>query len=130
MYNADDSMRTTSKRVEMQDVLGALHDAIASLPQRKDSRSDPIFEPHFKVLSVVHKLVQKGDMSVRSPHILVYAVSFSLPCISPWQQLKLLWQRLGLGKRIFLLIQRDGSHMFLRLFENSRVPTSRIGIIE
>lgn len=57
-------MRTTSKRVEIQDVLDALLDAIAALPQRRDSRSDPIFEPHFKLLSVVHKLVLRGKMTV------------------------------------------------------------------
>lgn len=64
MFSCDDSMRTTSKRVEMQDVLDALLDAIAALPQRRDSRSDPIFEPHFKLLSVVHKLVLRGKMTV------------------------------------------------------------------
>lgn len=66
MFSADDSMRTTSKRVEMQDVLDTLYDAIDALPQRKDSRSEPIFEPHFKLLSVVHKLVKRGNMTVRS----------------------------------------------------------------
>ncbi|KAJ5137265.1 hypothetical protein N7526_003498 [Penicillium atrosanguineum] len=63
MYNSDDSKRTTSKRVEMQDVIDALLDSIAALPQRKDSRSDPIFEPHFKLLSVIHKLVVSGKMT-------------------------------------------------------------------
>lgn len=48
----------------MQDVIDALFDSIAALPQRKDSRADPIFEPHFKLLSVVHKLVFRGKMSV------------------------------------------------------------------
>ena len=48
----------------MQDVIDALLDAIGALPQRKDSRSDPIFEPHFKLLSVVHKLVVSGKMTV------------------------------------------------------------------
>lgn len=48
----------------MQDVLDALLDAIAALPQRKDSRADPIFEPHFKLLSVVHRLVLKGYITV------------------------------------------------------------------
>jgi hypothetical protein len=57
-------MRTTSKRVEMQDVLDTFHDAISSLPKKKDSRADPIFEPHFKLVSIVHKLVLRGDMSV------------------------------------------------------------------
>ena len=66
MFSADDSMRTTSKRVEMQDVLDTLYDAIDALPQRKDSRSEPIFEPHFKLLSIVHKLVKRGNMTVRS----------------------------------------------------------------
>lgn len=48
----------------MQDVLDALLDAIANLPQRRDSRSDPIFEPHFKLVSVVHKLVLRENMTV------------------------------------------------------------------
>ncbi|KAJ5105866.1 Tetratricopeptide-like helical [Penicillium alfredii] len=63
MYSCDDSMRTNSRRVEMQDVLDTLLDAVAALPQRKDSRSDPIFEPHFKLLSVVCKLVLRGDLA-------------------------------------------------------------------
>lgn len=49
----------------MQDVVDALLDSIAALPQRRDSRADPIFEPHFKLLSVVHKLVMRGSMAVR-----------------------------------------------------------------
>lgn len=57
----------------MQDVLDALLDAIANLPQRKDSRADPIFEPHFKLVSVVHKLVLRGDMTVSG------LLTFSMP---------------------------------------------------
>ncbi|KAJ5723451.1 Tetratricopeptide-like helical [Penicillium malachiteum] len=57
MFSSDDSLRTSSKRVEVQDVLDAFRDAIAALPQRRDSRADPIFEPHFKLLSIVHRLV-------------------------------------------------------------------------
>lgn len=64
MFSCDDSMRTTRRKVEMQDVIDALLDSIAALPQRKDSRADPIFEPHFKLLSVVHKLVIRGSMTV------------------------------------------------------------------
>lgn len=74
MYCADDSMRTTSKRVEKQDVLDALHDAIDALPRRKDSRGDPIFEPHFKLLSVVHRLVSRGELTVSGDSLL-----FNLP---------------------------------------------------
>ncbi|KAJ5266964.1 Tetratricopeptide-like helical [Penicillium angulare] len=63
MFNCDDSLRTTSKAVEMQDVLDAFHDAIEALPQRRDSRADPIFEPHFKLFSVVHRLVLRENLS-------------------------------------------------------------------
>lgn len=48
----------------MQEVINAVLDAIAALPQRRDSRSDPIFEPHFKLFSFVHKLVLQGHMTV------------------------------------------------------------------
>ncbi|KAJ5944140.1 hypothetical protein N7516_004308 [Penicillium verrucosum] len=63
MFTSDDSLRTTSKKVEMQEVINAVLDAIAALPQRRDSRSDPIFEPHFKLFSFVHKLVLQGHMT-------------------------------------------------------------------
>ncbi|CAI7642657.1 unnamed protein product [Penicillium crustosum] len=63
MFTSDDSLRTTSKKVEMQEVINAVLDAIAALPQRRDSRSDPIFEPHFKLFSFVHKLVLRGNMT-------------------------------------------------------------------
>ncbi|KAJ5541245.1 hypothetical protein N7494_006321 [Penicillium frequentans] len=64
MYNCDDSLRTTSRRVEVDDVLDAFRDAIAALPQRRDSRADPIFEPHFKLLSVVHRLVLQEKLTL------------------------------------------------------------------
>lgn len=64
MFTSDDSLRTTPKKVEMQEVINAVLDAIAALPQRRDSRSDPIFEPHFKLFSFIHKLVLRGNMTV------------------------------------------------------------------
>lgn len=66
MFSCEDSMRTTSKRVEMHDVLNAFRKAISALPKRKDSRADPIFEPHFKLVSIVHKLVVRGAITVSS----------------------------------------------------------------
>lgn len=66
MFSCDESVRGSSKRVELDNLLDTLLDAIYSLPQRKDTRSDPIFEPHFKLVSIVHKLVQRGILSVSS----------------------------------------------------------------
>lgn len=77
MFCSDDSLRTSSKKIEIQEVLDALLDAINSLPQRRDSRSDPIFEPHFKLFSVVHKAVLRGHMTVSSIFILSRRVSLT-----------------------------------------------------
>lgn len=47
------------RRVQVEEVLDAFSDAIENLPERKDSRADHILEPHFKLVSVVHKLVHR-----------------------------------------------------------------------
>ncbi|KAE8350645.1 histone transcription regulator 3 [Aspergillus coremiiformis] len=60
MFSCDDSVRGTSKRVHLDDLLDSLLDSIDALPQKRDSRSDPIFEPHYKLVSIVHKLVHRG----------------------------------------------------------------------
>jgi tetratricopeptide (TPR) repeat protein len=47
------------RRVDVEEVLDAFTEAIESLPERKDSRVEQILEPHFKLVSVVHKLVHQ-----------------------------------------------------------------------
>ena len=64
MYSCDESVRGAFTRIDVDVVLDSLLDAIDALPQRKDSRSDPIFEPHYKLVSIVHKLVHRGDLTV------------------------------------------------------------------
>jgi hypothetical protein len=46
----------------MQSVLNAFVKAVRTVPKPRDSRQDPILEPHYKIVSIVHKLVMKGDM--------------------------------------------------------------------
>jgi hypothetical protein len=65
MFSCDDSVRGNAKRIPVDDLLDSLLDAIDTLPQRKDSRADPIFEPHYKLVSIVHKLVDRGTLTVR-----------------------------------------------------------------
>ncbi|GAD96749.1 histone transcription regulator 3 [Paecilomyces variotii No. 5] len=60
MYSCDDAVRGPSKRIEIDDLIDLLLDAIEALPQRKDTRSEPIFEPHYKLVSIVHKLVRRS----------------------------------------------------------------------
>ena len=65
MYSCDDTVRGNAKHVDLEDVLDSLLDAIDTLPQRKDSRSEPIFEPHYKLVSIVHKLVDRDILTAR-----------------------------------------------------------------
>ncbi|EEH04114.1 conserved hypothetical protein [Histoplasma capsulatum G186AR] len=60
MFCCDGATRGQRSPVEFDDVLDSLVDAIEALPSKRDSRSDPILEPHFKLVSIVHKLVQRG----------------------------------------------------------------------
>ena len=70
MFSCDDAVRGPSKRVEIDDLIDCLLDAIEALPQRKDSRSEPIFEPHYKLVSIVHKLVRRGVLKVNYHSVL------------------------------------------------------------
>lgn len=45
------------KRPSVDSILRALVRAIETLPKQRDSRQEPILEPHYKLVSVVHKLV-------------------------------------------------------------------------
>lgn len=64
MFNSRDKVRVRVSPVEVENVIDAFVDAIESLPARKDNRSEPIFEPHFKLVSIVHKLVHGRFLQV------------------------------------------------------------------
>ncbi|KAJ4289395.1 Histone transcription regulator 3 [Collariella sp. IMI 366227] len=54
-------------RPTVQTVLNALEktvEVVASLPKPRHG-SDPILEPHYKIVSVVHKLVKRGDLTAQ-----------------------------------------------------------------
>lgn len=83
MFSCDESIRGNFKRVAIDDVLDSLIDAIEALPQRRDARSDPIFEPHFKLVSIVHKLVHSGTLAVTIDSTFIRSMNFadsSLAC--------------------------------------------------
>jgi hypothetical protein len=64
MYSkvGDDSGRNSSKKPTMESVLEAFVNAIKTVPKPRDSRQEPILEPHYKLVSIVHKLVVHGAM--------------------------------------------------------------------
>lgn len=68
MHKHGDNILGTTKRIGYQTVIDAFVRAIGSCPDKRDSRhpdKDTILEPHYKLVSVVHKLRIRGRISVR-----------------------------------------------------------------
>ncbi|KAL2121120.1 hypothetical protein VTJ04DRAFT_5147 [Mycothermus thermophilus] len=58
--------RSRAKKPTVQQVLDALEksvEVVSSLPKPRHGQ-DPILEPHYKIVSVVHKLVMRGDLPI------------------------------------------------------------------
>ncbi len=67
MYNCGEEVRGNAQRPVCTAILDALKRAIEAVPDRRDGRHpdrEPVLEPHYKLVSVVHKLVQKGVLQV------------------------------------------------------------------
>jgi hypothetical protein len=64
MFNSDEATRGNARPVTIDEVLDPLLDAIEALPQRKERGSlpDRILEPHFRLASVLHKLVTRKQL--------------------------------------------------------------------
>jgi hypothetical protein len=58
--------RAKTKRPTVDDIIHAFVNAIKTVPKPKDSRQDPILEPHYKLASVVHKLVGLKAMELQA----------------------------------------------------------------
>jgi hypothetical protein len=56
---ADDEydVRVKANKPTVEDVLKPFVNAIKTVPKPRDSRQEPILEPHYKLVSIVHKLV-------------------------------------------------------------------------
>ena len=72
MHNCPSEIHPPVDRIDSQLAIDAILHAIKCVPERRDSRhpdKDPILEPHYKLVSMVHKLVRsKRPESVRSFH--------------------------------------------------------------
>lgn len=68
MHNCSEEVQGRARKVGHVDVLDAFRRAIELLPGRRDSRHPEkqlTLEPHYKLLSTVHKLVQSRRLQVR-----------------------------------------------------------------
>ncbi|KAL4945452.1 histone transcription regulator 3 [Aspergillus oleicola] len=63
MFSCSDDVAGSTRRISVDCVLDSLLDTIDALPQKRDSRSEPIFEPHYKLVSIVHKLVKRDILT-------------------------------------------------------------------
>ena len=69
MYiHASEKEKGDRKFIEVGEVIEAFMKAVQILADHKDSRQDLILEPHFKLVSVVHKLVHQTKLRVRTAH--------------------------------------------------------------
>src|SRR5271154_177215 len=62
MYSFGDEFdpRAESQRPSLEVVLSSFEMAIETVPRPRDSRAEPILEPHYKLVSIAHKLVMSG----------------------------------------------------------------------
>lgn len=67
MYDCSDEVLGAEQRITSHRVIEAFTHAIECLPGKRDGRhpdKDPILEPHYKLVSTVHKLVRSRRLSV------------------------------------------------------------------
>lgn len=65
-------------RPTMQSVLKAFVKAVETVPKPRDSRSEPIFEPHYKLMSIVHKLVMCEDLKTQEAADLLQSQPYAI----------------------------------------------------
>lgn len=68
MHNCSEDVRGKARKVSYVEALDAFSRAIELLPRRRDSKHPEkqlTLEPHYKLLSTVHKLVQSRRLRVR-----------------------------------------------------------------
>ncbi|KAK4553613.1 Histone transcription regulator 3 [Recurvomyces mirabilis] len=68
MFSASPEVRGPGKRLAAQEVLAVFVRAIEMIPDKRDSREkkEPVLEPHYKLVSIVHKMIQRGDSSLQA----------------------------------------------------------------
>jgi hypothetical protein len=77
MYTASDEIREGQKAPSLQEVMDCFTRAIETLPNRRDSRKEPTLEPHYKLVSIVNKLVRRGDINAAAGAEVLRATSYA-----------------------------------------------------
>jgi hypothetical protein len=65
ILNHPTNLQSEFPLVAINDPIRCFVEAVNTVPERRD-RQEPILEPHYKLVSIVHKLVQSKSIEVRS----------------------------------------------------------------
>ncbi|KAK5118084.1 hypothetical protein LTR62_004130 [Meristemomyces frigidus] len=85
MFDATAGEGGTARRPQTQEVLDVFFRAIDLIPHRRDSREkkEPVLEPHYKLVSIVHKMMRKGEITLDAARAALdhtsYARAVTLP---------------------------------------------------
>jgi hypothetical protein len=66
-----------------EDVVDAIVNAIETLPEKKAGGSQPVLEPHYKLVSIAHKLYQRRAIDLETGEKIIRYTSFSKDVSSP-----------------------------------------------
>ncbi|KAI1629752.1 hypothetical protein EDD37DRAFT_617756 [Exophiala viscosa] len=67
-----------SGRIVAEDVIDPIVEAIHALPLKKDKSNEPLLEPHFKLVSIVHKMVKLGALTPTQGQEYMQATRYAL----------------------------------------------------
>lgn len=83
MYTTDVSKLDNTDqdaRITANTVLGAIKKSVeAAYNARKSRKSEPILEPHYKIVSIVHKMVMRGDLPAKEAASILAEQPFGVP---------------------------------------------------
>lgn len=75
MFSREEEALGNHQNLLPEDVTAEIIKAIELLPTKKDPKrapTEPVLEPHYKLVSVVHKMVMSEDLEVRVVHQAFY----------------------------------------------------------
>ncbi|KAI9674567.1 MAG: Histone transcription regulator 3 [Trizodia sp. TS-e1964] len=83
ILNRPENHRNGGQFVTLNDVVGSITKAIESLPEKKDIKQQPILEPHYKLVSFLHKMVMKKMLPFEKAAEFMEATPFCKDIVPP-----------------------------------------------
>ena len=79
MHTSHERLRGKAADIDADEVIAPVVHAIESLPSRdnRHPEKDPILEPHYKLMSITHKLVRRGEITAQKGRAYLEATWYS-----------------------------------------------------